>query len=331
MTKMKPQPAALAPWCATLFLLTPMTAAMAAPSVAELEAKVRALESTLESLKSEIGAMRNHQPVHEAQMQQIEGRVKAVESAAAVTPALEERVAKVERNDSAPRKSGNELFFRGGYTALMEDRAFNSFTDTHAILGAAPPNDQDKGWYVGAGFDFLLTRDVWGMMSGNSVFAELGVEFKNLGSTNTITVVPLAECLLTGQTVPDCAASARGDVSITMLTVSAAPKIEFMEGSKFRPWIIPVGLDFNVISPPSDSATVLDIGAQFAVGAEYDLLPGLKLGVDARYHYAADFTASNNDLSSTQLAALERGGVMTIDRDQDNDFWTVGGYLGIGF
>jgi hypothetical protein len=314
--------------------LSPFATALAAgPTVTDLQAQVRELENALASLKGQLADIQQTRPQHESDLRQLNNRVSAVESAAS-TPVkeLEERVARVERADATPRKSGNELFFRGGFSQLMEDRAFGSFTDTHGLLGLSPPNTEDNGWYVGAGFDFLLTRDVWGMMSGTSVFAELGLEFKHLGSRNTNTVVPLAECLLspTSPGAVPCVTAARGDVDITMLTVSASPKIEFMEGSRFRPWIIPVGLDINVISPPSDSATVLDLGAQFAVGAEYDLLPGVKIGMDARYHYAANFTSSNNNLSAAQLNALNAAG-LTIDSDQSNDFWTVGAYIGLGF
>ncbi|MDP2381961.1 MAG: hypothetical protein Q8N00_04085 [Nitrospirota bacterium] len=39
---------------------------------------------------------------------------------------------------------------------------------------------------------------------------------------------------------------------MTMLTMNIAPKLKFMEGNKFRPWIIPVGLDFHVISSPDE-------------------------------------------------------------------------------
>jgi len=313
--------------------LCPIAAAVAAPpSVTELEAKVQELEAALSQLKGQISDVQQVRPKHEAEIRALGGRVTAVEGAAAEpVKALEERVAAVERAADVPRRTGNELFFRGGFAALMEDRAFGSFTDTHGLLGPGAANDVNEGWHVGAGFDFHLTPDTWGLVPNTAVFAELGVEFKHLGSTNTSTVVPLAECLLTQPgNVGGCAGAARGDVAITMLTVSASPKFEFFQGSRLRPWIIPVGLDVNVISPPSDAATVLDLGAQFGVGAEYDLLPGIRLGVDARYHYAANFTAANDNLSLQQLNTLRAAGLQ-FDGDQDNDFYTVGAYIGVGF
>jgi opacity protein-like surface antigen len=73
-----------------------------------------------------------------------------------------------------------------------------------------------------------------------------------------------------------------------MLRISAAPKIKFMHGSKFRPWLIPAGLDINIISPPSDAVTVLNTGMQFGGGVDYDLFRGIVLGADVRYHESFD-------------------------------------------
>ena len=80
-----------------------------------------------------------------------------------------------------------------------------------------------------------------------------------------------------------------------MFTVSASPKIKFMQGSKLRPWIIPAGLDFNVISPPSDAATYLDVGVQFGAGVEYEIIPGLKFGIDGRYHLVSNISDTENN------------------------------------
>ena len=44
-------------------------------------------------------------------------------------------------------------------------------------------------------------------------------------------------------------------VTVNQFTLTAAPKIKFLEGAKFRPWIIPAGLAIHVISPPSESIT----------------------------------------------------------------------------
>ena len=58
---------------------------------------------------------------------------------------------------------------------------------------------------------------------------------------------------------------------IMMLAVDIAPKLKFNEGSKIRPWVIPPGLDFQVISPPSNQTQYLNIGVQFGTGFEYEV------------------------------------------------------------
>lgn len=37
-----------------------------------------------------------------------------------------------------------------------------------------------------------------------------------------------------------------------MLVVDVALKLKLNEESKIRPWVIPIGLDFHLISPPSN-------------------------------------------------------------------------------
>ncbi|KAF3982123.1 MAG: porin family protein, partial [Methylococcales symbiont of Hymedesmia sp. n. MRB-2018] len=97
-------------------------------------------------------------------------------------------------------------------------------------------------------------------------------------------------------------------VTVNMLRVSAAPKITFMHGSKLRPWIIPLGIDFNIISPPSDAVTVLNSGMQFGTGATYEVFDGIFAGVDGRYHWTPD------DIDGV-----------------DTDGFTLGGSVGFAF
>ncbi len=303
-------------------LLAASTTAGAA-STADLERKLMQLEAEMAALRQELKATQAAEPAQTQQVQSLESRVTAVE---APVKTLEDRVAKVETMATPPKIPGNMIFFRGGYTGLMDDRAFGAVTD---VYGLGNDNDGDSGWNVGAGFDFLLTRDVWGLMPGTWALAELGVEFSHIDSAETILPVPTAECALAtgnvGANLGNCLIT--GTNNLTMLTVSAAPKIKFMEGSKLRPWLIPVGLDFRVISPTSDTTSYLDVGGQVAGGAEYEIIPGIKLGADARYHFAADFT--NPDYSDATVAAI-RGLGLNV-QEPSNDYWTIGGYLGIGF
>lgn len=303
-------------------LLAASTAAGAA-STADLERKLMQLEAEVAALRQELKATQAAEPAQTQQVQSLENRVAAVE---APVKTLEDRVAKVETMTTPPKIPGNMIFFRGGYTGLMDDRAFGAVTD---VYGLGNDNSGDSGWNVGAGFDFLLSHDVWTLMPGTWVLAELGVEFSHIDSAETVLPVPTAECALAtgnvGQALGNCLIT--GTNNLTMLTVSAAPKIKFMEDSRLRPWLIPIGLDFRVISPTSDTTSYLDVGGQVAGGAEYEIIPGIKLGADARYHFAADFT--NPDYSDATAAAIRGLGLQV--QEPSNDYWTIGGYLGIGF
>ncbi|MBI5616237.1 MAG: hypothetical protein HY943_08110 [Gammaproteobacteria bacterium] len=293
-----------------------------AASEAELQAKLSALESEIAALKAEVG-----------KVQEIDARVAKVEKAA---PAAGSKVI------------GNRVFFRGGYSQLIDDRSNGAFTDMNNVVGAlsaagiipaglSNTHNSDDGWYFGAGFDFLLSRDTLGLLPGTWALAELGLEYRDLGSKTTHTLGPVAECLIAqtalntgnlGATVTgfqQCA-GITGNQHLSMLTVSASPKLKFFEGSALRPWIIPAGLDLNVISPPSDSTNYLDIGVQFAGGVDYEILPGITLGADFRYHLAANTT--DPDYNSAAVAAAAP---FTLNTKQNNDTWTAGITLGIGF
>lgn len=220
---------------------------------------------------------------------------------------VEERLERLEQKTLSPspgavQETGNMVFFRGGWAGLVNDRSGEVFTDVFGASGST--NDHNNGYYVGAGLDLVLSKDTWGMMSGTWVLGEIGVEYKRWNSEEVAQAVPTT-CAAAG--IPTCSVELKKKVQLTMLTVDVAPKIMFMEGSRFRPWIIPVGLDFHVISPPSNDTTVLDIGVQFAVGAQYRLWKAFHLGVDGRFHLATGQT------------------------DTTNNFGTAGAYLGIAF
>jgi hypothetical protein len=276
--------------------------------------RITDLEEKIRELQQEVRDLKNQEPAN--------------------VSGLEERVSKLE---SAPPPvctgcdgdTGNVVFFRGGYFGARNDRAYEVFTDLYGLAGRV--QNEDNGWYIGAGFDFVLTKDVWGMMSKNSgiwVDAELGVEWKRLESlaatdaSGAIRVVPgatailtqnagLAPGVLTGNTpVLNAAAASLRGITMSYLTVSAAPKIKFMEtpGSKLHPWVIPAGMAFHVASPPSNAGTVLAPGVMFGAGLEYDLWRGIKVGIDGRYHLVSD------ELDGLKI-----------------DHYTLGGYVGIGF
>lgn len=183
--------------------------------------------------------------------------------------------------------TGNRVFFRGGFAALNSSRGGELFVDGHDALGIGR-NDDSTGYYVGAGTDLMLTKDVWGMMQGIGVVGEIGVEYKRWSSQN-----------VANSDTPGVTGVSNGPftnrVQVTMLTVDVAPKVKFRQGTDFQPWVIPVGLDFHVISPPSNQTNYLDIGVQFGAGAEFRIWKELWLGVDGRYHLASGATNSVNN------------------------------------
>ena len=180
---------------------------------------------------------------------------------------------------------GNQVFFRGGGAFLSEDRGGQVFTDTAGATGTF--NNEDSGFYVGGGVELVLSNNVWGFLPKTSVLGEIGVEYRRFDSNR---VIQATSALL--------GAPASTKVQLTMLNVSVSPKIKFNEGSPLRAWIIPVGLDFIVISPPSDDTTYLDVGVQFAGGLEYNIYGPFNVGADVRYHLSARHTDTNNDVTT---------------------------------
>jgi hypothetical protein len=255
---------------ATIPLLTSIT--LFSPSAAFAEQSASTLEERIQQMEVELRVLR----------QELSRTQKEANEPAQQIEQLEKRVASVEKNP--PQTGSHMVFFRGGYTELNKPRTGQVLTD----LGTRE-NTDDNGWYVGGGFDFLLSDNVWGLWNNASVLAELGVEYKNFGARSQPTAL----------TVLAKPSPEKGNTELTMLTVSASPKIKFTQWGKFQPWIIPAGLDIHVISPPSDPVTVLDVGFQVGAGAEYTLWKS-KVGVDGRWHWT-------------------------------DEFWTVGGYPGIGF
>ncbi len=184
-------------------------------------------------------------------------------------------------------ETGNMVVFKGGFMNLSEDRGRQIFTDTNGLTGV---NGGNAGWYVGAWLDLGLSKDAWGLMKGITGIGEIGLQFNRINSARVNnTAGSVAAHTVTGITAVDPQV-----VQLTMVTIDVAPKLKFMEGNAFRPWIIPVGLDIHVISPPSNRTQYLDVGVQFGAGFEYAVWKAFKVGADARYHLTANMTNTNN-------------------------------------
>lgn len=218
---------------------------------------------------------------------------------------LKARIAKLEKADAeqVAASKDNMVFFRGGYARNDYNRYGDILTDTAGIGGQQ--NGKQDGWYVGAGFDFSLSDDLFGMHDGTEILAELMFEYKEFDrATMSAAALPtVVNSVVTSTLTPGA-----GTVTVGQFTLTASPKIKFLKGSDFRPWIIPVGLSLHVISPPSDGVTVLDPGMQFAAGADYHVWNNIYVGADIRYQ----LTFGNLDGTNTEG-------------------FTTGGYVGIGF
>jgi opacity protein-like surface antigen len=296
----------------------------------------QAVAGTKAQHHAEVHAVQTKVDYLEAQLQAMQAELASLRAASSQPAADSQKVQELDQwmasmKSAPPPKIAHDnlIFFRGGFARNDSKRndllTGNQFGGDLApgVLGGGRTNKD--GWYIGAGFDFGLTDDVWGMMDDTEVDAELMVEYKNFGAKKFNAVGTVSPNINpTAQNGPLCTLInfASGDeitgggsgtyacngVTVSQLTISASPKIKFMKGSKFRPWIIPIGLGIHVISPPSNGVTVLNPGMMFGTGAEYALWKDIKIGADVRYH----------------LTGRSVDGVNT-------DGLTAGGYLGIGF
>jgi len=228
-------------------------------------------------------------PVSADQISDLNARIAALESAEAVR--------------SLDSDNGNMVFFRGGYANNQMNRGDILVNIEGATGTGAASND---GWYFGAGFDFALSDDAFGFHDGTEILAELMFEYKEFDRLVS-TTNPLGTTV--NAAVGAGTVTGGGSVTVSQFTLAASPKIKFMKGSKFRPWIAPVGFAIHVISPPSNGVTVLEPSMHFALGADYNVWQNIYVGADFRYN----LTFGNN-LDGVNLDGL-----------------TTGAYVGIGF
>jgi len=259
--------------------------------------RVDALEAQLQNMQAEINSLRAqaNRPVSSAEA----GKVQE----------LDQWMNSVKSAPKEKKNKDNMVFFRGGFAHMNRGRN-DLLTGGQTVLNSGTTDK--SGYDLGAGFDFSLNDNLFGLMDNTEVLAELMFEYKNYDKRSAQATVPGSNALCattflagsnTNATGADC-----GKVTVSQFTLSAAPKVKFMKGSALRPWVIPVGLAMHVISPPSNGVTVFNPGAMFALGADYKIWKDIYVGADARYHW----TANNAD------------GVNT-------DGYTAGGYVGIGF
>lgn len=296
--------------------LTVFAPQAAAADPADMELKIKQMEEALRLMRLELDSVRE-------------------QSDTIRVDALEERVTMVEMSDDYVKKNKSTIFFRGGFQHMTNGTRVNeSFSDFYAGNGSSPllgllsrPTNGNlrDGFYIGAGIEHTLSEDMMGLWDGAELLGEIAFQWARYNSKNTpgglagdgaIRAVPAAGGAVGILTAGNLAGiddvngsvtnNLRG-VTISQFTLSASPKVKFMPDSALRPWVIPVGLDIHVISPPSNAATVLMAGMQFAGGFEYTVWKNVVVGADARYHWAQKIDGS------------------------DPRFWQAGGYLGFKF
>ncbi|HYE38053.1 hypothetical protein [Methylocaldum sp.] len=254
---------------------------------ADIERRLQMMEDEMRALRSELAKARSDSKANAAQLEAQQQKV-------------DQQLAEAEEHE---KEHHDLLFFRGGYAKMEHGRGYKGL---ETLLINQEDNDND-GWYVGAGFDHQLTDDFWGLTDMASLDGEVMFEYKNFG-TGTNTLIAINETSAITGTIEN---------KITQFTLTAAPKIKFNNMGNFRPWIIPFGLGIHVISPPSSGVTVLNPGLMVGAGAEYKIWGDLWAGLDFRYH----FTGDDLDIKSSN-------GVL---RGVDTDGFTTGAFLGFGF
>ena len=263
-----------------------------------LESQLRALQDEVSKLRAQVNAS--------APSSRIAATVAADSQKVQELDAWANSLKAKHSEHHAKGHDDNLIFFRGGF-ARNDSKRHDVLTGD--LSTALPSTDQGKtnqdGYYFGAGFDFGLTDNVWGLADKTDIMAELMFDYRNFGERN-LGAQPLQSLVNTAAL--NTLSPVRGSVTVSQFTLGASPKIKFLKGSDFRPWIIPLGLTVNVISPPSNGVTVLNPGMQFGTGAEYAIWKAIKIGADVRYN-----------LTGRSVDGVNTNGL------------TAGGYLGIGF
>ena len=254
--------------------------------VQALELQVQQMNSMMRAMQSELSRVKAAPPQSDPKVQELNEWMVSVKS----------QPIKEDTKD-------NMIFFRGGYAHLNTTR--DDILTGGVISAATGVHSTDRdGWYIGAGFDFSVDDNLFGLMDNTEVLAELMFDYREYGKQESPSGFQNALCTLTGSPT----GAACDTVTVSEFTINASPKIKFMKGSDFRPWLIPVGLQITVISPPTDGVTVFQPGMMFGAGADYKIWQNIYAGADVRY---------NLSLGSSD-------GVNT-------DGLTAGGYLGLGF
>jgi outer membrane murein-binding lipoprotein Lpp len=241
-----------------------------------------------------------------AQMQQMATQMQAMQveldrvKAAAATSAqattkvqeLDQWMASVKSTPEEASAKDNVVRVRGGWGMANNPRGNGNVAGALGANGdplVGVGNSTQSMYYYGAAFDYNINNDLFGLHDGTSFQIEFGAEYGQFANHTQSGLTTLSQAGITTTTGNSSA------VQVNQIRINASPKIKFMHDSKLRPWLIPVGLDITVVSPPSGSVTVLGTGMNFGGGVDYDLWRGILVGLDGRYHYS---TSSINGVNT---------------------------------
>jgi opacity protein-like surface antigen len=265
------------------FNKTKLTLGIAAATLSLAFLAPQAQADTSATAQADVLATQLQQMATQMQAMQAElDRVKAAADASATAnnkvQELDQWMASVKSTPEQTSKD-NVVRVRGGWGVADQARGSNLAPIGGAgdpLIGLSTPSSQDM-YYYGAAFDYNINNDLFGLHDGTSFQIEFGAEYGNFGNHQSSGLTGSLPAALSGVN--------NSAVLVNQLRINASPKIKFMHDSKLRPWLIPVGLDINIISPPSGSVTVMNTGMNFGGGVDYDLWRGIIIGVDGRYHY----------------------------------------------
>jgi len=268
---------------ATLSLAIVAPQAQAAESKAERVADATARKA--EALEAQMQQMADQMQAMQAELSRVKSASANASTATAKVQELDQWMASVKSAPAASGSKDNLVAVRGGYQVLDHARGNSNTPLTDG--GLLSNNLNNEGYYFGGAFDFNVNNDLFGLMDGTSFAIELGIEYAQYGTgQNTLTNGTVWVATAQGGEANTQLNLGSGTSTDARLRINASPKIKFMHGSKFRPWLIPVGLDINILGVPSNAVSVLNAGMNFGAGAEYDIFRGIVVGADTRYHYA---------------------------------------------
>ncbi len=184
--------------------------------------------------------------------------------------ALKELMKKSEgpREDEADL-SGWQLQLRGSWFNLAHNHRDNIFST----------DDHQNGWGLGVG----LVMPLWLDMGPVDLTGHLILDYRQLGSSTEYTA-PIT--------------ATKGTASY--LNIIAGPSIRFPLSDMIKPHVF-FGLNMQVVSPPEDPISYLDLGAALGCGVDIMMHERISLGLDYRYSWFGVADQEDEDYGSASL------------------------------